>query len=250
MGLSSYKFAPLAFFGFFRYFGHIARDMFRGGQTGEKYASIRRRCVADVFKSSGIRVETEDPLGLLKADKSRIYVMNHESFLDAVILIGEYDGDIRFLAKSPLFSVPFLGSAMRFERHIPVYRGKAKAKNRGIIDSLEDVFAEGGSVFFFPEGTRSTDGRLGEFKLGAFIASVRYGVPIVVVKLEGTGSVMPKGSIGVDNSGVSKIRVLGEVEAITVTASVDEISAAEAMRDTVRAILVRGEFSSDHGGNA
>ncbi|OMO90882.1 Phospholipid/glycerol acyltransferase [Corchorus olitorius] len=68
-----------------------------------------------------------------------------------------------------------------------------------------DLIKNGASVFFFPEGTRSKDGKLGTFKKGAFSVAAKTGVPVVPMTLVGTGKIMPAGKEGVINSGSVKV---------------------------------------------
>ncbi|KAL8247773.1 hypothetical protein R6Q59_008989 [Mikania micrantha] len=68
-----------------------------------------------------------------------------------------------------------------------------------------EIVKNGGSVLFFPEGTRSKDGRLGTFKKGAFSIAAKTGVPVVPITLVGTGKMMPAGMEGILNPGSVKI---------------------------------------------
>jgi 1-acyl-sn-glycerol-3-phosphate acyltransferase len=50
----------------------------------------------------------------------------------------------------------------------------------------------------FPEGTRSRDGGLREFKTGAFVAAIKAGVPVVPVYIDGAAAVLPARSLEVN----------------------------------------------------
>jgi putative phosphoserine phosphatase/1-acylglycerol-3-phosphate O-acyltransferase len=65
---------------------------------------------------------------------------------------------------------------------------------------------EHGAVMIAPEGTRSRDGRLGEFKLGAFHLACATGVPIVPLVMHGIPNVLPHGALIV-RPGVVRIEV-------------------------------------------
>ncbi|KAL6534805.1 hypothetical protein OROGR_013480 [Orobanche gracilis] len=69
------------------------------------------------------------------------------------------------------------------------------------------LIKKGVSVFFFPEGTRSKDGKLGPFKKGAFSVAAKTGVPVVPITLIGTGEIMPAGMEGELNPGSVKVIV-------------------------------------------
>lgn len=64
------------------------------------------------------------------------------------------------------------------------------------LSECRDLLAAGAPVLFFPEGTRSKDGTMAEFKKGAFSVAAKAGVPVVPVSLVGTGALMPNGQKG------------------------------------------------------
>lgn len=61
------------------------------------------------------------------------------------------------------------------------------------LQQCQKVLNEGASVLFFPEGTRSDDKKLSDFKKGAFSVAVKAGVKVVPISLIGTGDIMPNG---------------------------------------------------------
>lgn len=124
-----------------------------------------------------------------------IFVANHQSFLDILIIGSHLRHDFRWLAKASVFKVPMLGGHLKASGHIPVYRGAEKAKNADIGDRIQAVIAEGASVLFFAEGTRSEDGTLQPFRPGAFVAAARSGLPVVPLVLEGTHRLMDRHSM-------------------------------------------------------
>ncbi|HUX66786.1 MAG TPA: lysophospholipid acyltransferase family protein [Terriglobales bacterium] len=131
---------------------------------------------------------------LLPADGPRLYMANHQSNLDPPILIAYLPGNIAFLAKQELFSVPVLGWVLKAGDLVPVERGNRAAAQRNIARAAEA--ARGGRPFLvFPEGTRSPDGRLLEFKKGVFYLAEEAGVPVVPITLAGTGARMPRGAL-------------------------------------------------------
>lgn len=137
-----------------------------------------------------------------------IYVANHQSYLDAAILCAVFERRVRFLAKSGVFRVPILGEIMQAEGHLKVYRGRGAGKNNGLREQLAKALGAGDGVCFFAEGTRSTDGALQKFKLGAFYAAVQNEVPVVPIIFEGTGRCLPKHSMKLKDFPCS-MKVLG-----------------------------------------
>ncbi len=120
-----------------------------------------------------------------------VYMANHESWLDIPVLLVAIPGQVRFLAKSALFSIPFLGWAMRSMGFIPVDR----ENRRTAIKSFEAAAARiraGRSVLVFPEETRTADGSLLPFQRGGFLIALKAALPIVPVGIDGARRCMPK----------------------------------------------------------
>lgn len=140
-----------------------------------------------------------------------IYVANHTSNLDPVIICACFEGDLRILAKESLFKVPWLKRILILEKHIKVCRGKnASARNAAIRDNIKQTISEGGSVLFFPEGTRSPDGKLAKFRLGAFFNAIQTNVPIVPIVIKGAYEALPK-KAGNLNPGPCSLTILPKI---------------------------------------
>ena len=121
-----------------------------------------------------------------------VIVANHLSTADIIVLGSVIDTDYRWLAKAPLFKVPFTGWHLKFAGHVPVYRGEKRGRNAALAGRIHTVVEEGASLLFFPEGTRSDSGELTDFRIGAFMAAVREDLPILPIVLRGTGKLMAK----------------------------------------------------------
>jgi 1-acyl-sn-glycerol-3-phosphate acyltransferase len=119
-----------------------------------------------------------------------IYAPNHQSHLDILTLLGHLPGATRFAAKRELWRHPVVGGVLDTLGMIPIDR---EAGERS-IEVLNEAAAEASSIVIFPEGTRSRDGRLREFKKGAFVLAIATGLPIVPVCSVGTRRLMPRGS--------------------------------------------------------
>ncbi len=136
---------------------------------------------------------TVDPA--VRGVPAAIYMPNHESTLDILVMLVAVPHEVRFLAKRSLFHVPILGWSMKLGGFIPVDR-KRTEHAKEVFDLLERRLAEGISVLIFPEGTRSRDRRLQPFKKAGFLLALRTGLPIVPVGITGSGGVLPAGSLG------------------------------------------------------
>ncbi|MBD3296482.1 MAG: hypothetical protein GF392_03865 [Candidatus Omnitrophica bacterium] len=120
-----------------------------------------------------------------------VIASNHGSNADPAIigtLCRRYRVD--FMAKQELFEIPVVGRWAISVGAIPVARGQNSV--RGIKEALRRLKA-GRIVAFFPEGTRSVDGFIGEARPGTGFLIKKAGVPIVPVYISGSHQVWPKG---------------------------------------------------------
>jgi 1-acyl-sn-glycerol-3-phosphate acyltransferase len=123
--------------------------------------------------------------------RSYVYMANHSSLIDTPALFAYLPYQFKIMAKKELFYVPFMGWHLWTSGNFPVDRGNARRTARS-IRAVVDGVRGGKSLAVFPEGTRTPDGRLQEFKAGAFKIALRAGVPIVPVTIRGTFRLLPK----------------------------------------------------------
>ena len=121
--------------------------------------------------------------------RTYVYVANHQSYMDIPVLFAYLPGDFRIMAKTSLFYIPFLGWHLHRSGHMPVTSSNPRSAARSLLKAA-DYVSKGTSVFIFPEGARSPDGRLGAFKAGTFLLAIKAGVPVVPVTLNGTRAVV------------------------------------------------------------
>jgi 1-acyl-sn-glycerol-3-phosphate acyltransferase len=146
-----------------------------------------------ILKLSGVSLNV---LGLEQIHPRRAYVFmsNHQSNIDIPVLIQSLIGhQLRWIAKKELLWIPFFGWALWAAKHIPVDRRNARSALKSLRTARERIHA-GISVVVFPEGTRSKDGRLLQFKKGGVLLALQTGAPIVPVTINGTRKVLPAGA--------------------------------------------------------
>ncbi len=161
--------------------------------TGRKQASIASAWARALLRLSRVKVKVEG-LEKIATDKNYVFVSNHLSYMDTPVFLANIPVQFRFLAKRGLFQVPFLGWHLKRAGHIPVPRGDARAAVKMMNTAAQMVRERGISLLIFPEGGRSRDGSLGEFKEGGAYIAIQAGVPLVPVALMGTREVLPFGS--------------------------------------------------------
>ena len=150
------------------------------------FAKARARTLARML---GVRVHVRG-LEHLEGGGPFVFTPNHQSHLDILALLGYLPGPTRFAAKHELWRHPVLGAVLDTLGMIPIDRDHPERA----IDALNRATARQHSIVIFPEGTRSRDGRLGEFRKGAFVLAIQLGLPVVPVVCRGTRRLMPRGS--------------------------------------------------------
>jgi uncharacterized protein len=135
---------------------------------------------------------------------SSIIICNHTSFLDILITAGLHPKLI-LLTNKWVWNSPVFGGVVRLADYYPVMEGAEDSINR-----VEDRVKEGYSVVVFPEGTRSTDGKIGRFHKGAFFMAEKLQVPIQPLLIHGAHEAIPKGTIYL-NSGYLTVKFLDKV---------------------------------------
>lgn len=96
--------------------------------------------------------------------------------------------------KESLFKWPIVGQAFRSAHFIPVNR-VARDSAIASVEKATEAMKAGQSFLIYPEGTRSPDGRLQEFKKGAVVMAIKAGVPIVPMACSGAHRIMEKKSL-------------------------------------------------------
>ena len=132
----------------------------------------------------------------LKAGSHFIYMMNHNSNLDAPAVFMKIPGPVRVLAKKELFRLPVLARAMRMGGFVPVDRSNREAAIES-ARSAARIAASGASFLIAPEGTRSRTGGLLPFKKGGFHIAIDSRVPVLPVTVVGAFELMPPGSFAI-----------------------------------------------------
>jgi 1-acyl-sn-glycerol-3-phosphate acyltransferase len=116
----------------------------------------------------------------------------HQSVLDPIVLGLAVDRRSCFLAKDSLFRVPFLRWLIRQYRTFPVPR--SSVASRHALDLCVRILRAAHSLVFFPEGTRSADGKLQPLKRGLSLIVRRSGAPVTPVLISGSFACWPRGA--------------------------------------------------------
>jgi len=141
---------------------------------------------------AGIDVKVDGVENIPK-EKAVIFMPNHQGHWDYPILFNSLPRRFAFVAKKELFSVPFLGKYMENAGNIPIDRQAGKSAHE-TLSRVTNAVREGESILVFPEGTRTWDGKVGEFKRGSFHVAFETGAPVVPVAISGSFAIMKRHS--------------------------------------------------------
>jgi 1-acyl-sn-glycerol-3-phosphate acyltransferase len=141
--------------------------------------------------------------------KPYVVISNHQSHADIPIL-SNLPWEMKWIAKKALFTLPFVGWMMRLAGDIPVDRADRRSGARMLLTAMKYLDRKC-SVIFFPEGTRSPDGRVGRFNDGAFHLAIKAHVPILPIAIEGSYDCLPKRSWKFGRPSDVRVRVMPEV---------------------------------------
>ncbi len=131
--------------------------------------------------------------GKIRSLRSAVVVCNHRSYLDPLLLISLFARHST-IVKSSFFSVPVFSFMLRFAGYLPsTSEGRLSRLMIDRIEAMPSYLAAGGNLFVFPEGTRSRNGRIGDFSRGAFKIARQCGAPIEVLFIRNTDRLMRPG---------------------------------------------------------
>ncbi len=130
----------------------------------------------------------------ISGNESYVVIPNHQSYFDIFIIYGWLGLDIRWIMKKELERIPGIGFGSKKVGHIFLDRRNKRVAVES-LNKAKSILVNGTSVVIFPEGTRSTDGTLGEFKRGAFKLANDLQLPLLPVTINGTGRILPAGTV-------------------------------------------------------
>ena len=122
-----------------------------------------------------------------------VFLFNHQSSADMLIMSKLVRKDARGVAKKELKNLPIMGQLMQAAGMIFLDR-KNREKAIQALQPAVDALKNGTSIIIAPEGTRSYDYKLGKFKKGAFHIAMQAGVPLIPIVIKNAHDVMPRGT--------------------------------------------------------
>jgi 1-acyl-sn-glycerol-3-phosphate acyltransferase len=128
--------------------------------------------------------------------KTYVFLSNHQSNCDGPVLCHAIPRDWAALIKKEIMRLPVLAQVLKQVQFVPIERMNPKKAHTGIELGVS-LLKQGKSFVAFPEGTRSRNGRLGEFKKGVFIMALKAQAPIIPVTIVDSSRVQAPGQYGI-----------------------------------------------------
>jgi len=156
--------------------------------------AISRLCMSVVqimIHAKRVIIDSDD------LSRPAIIIANHNSFVDLLWIIG-YSPKVLLVTNEWVWNSPFFGFFIRYVDYIRAKEGKDFS-----LEMIKRKVDEGYSIVIFPEGTRSTDGRMGRFKKGAFYLAEELNLDILPLVTHGLHHVLPKGDFVVNRTTIT-----------------------------------------------
>ncbi len=126
----------------------------------------------------------------LKKNQSYVFCSNHQGAFDIFLIYGFLGRNFKWMMKESLRKIPFVGKACQSAGFIFVNRSNPK-KIRHTYEYARDTLKDGMSLLVFPEGRRTTTGKTGPYKRGAFMLADELQLPVVPLTINGSFEVLP-----------------------------------------------------------
>ncbi|MDH4128472.1 MAG: 1-acyl-sn-glycerol-3-phosphate acyltransferase, partial [Spirochaetota bacterium] len=141
---------------------------------------------------SGVKINI---VGLenISLDKNYVFVSNHSSLFDIPVLLSSIKNEIKMIAKKELAYIPIWGWSLVAGGYILIDRKNPKNAFKA-MKKAEKKLKKGTSILVFPEGTRSDNGSVQEFKKGAFMLAIQTHLDMIPISIINSHKVMPKKS--------------------------------------------------------
>lgn len=204
-------------------------------QDKERPDPLLRLWARSILSAAGVKVEAHGMEHL--PEGHCVFVCNHQSHFDVLVMLAHLQRHVRFVAKAELFKIPVFAQAIRAVDNIKVDRSGGDNDRQALAEAIPAV-RERMDICFFPEGTRSPDGVLKPFKKGAVVLALNAGVPIVPMAVAGTRHILPKGSLRI-HSGRKAALMVGTPISVEGRTLADREALTEASRSAVAALLAQ-----------
>lgn len=174
--------------------------------------------------------------------RGSVIICNHLSYLDPILLISLLPRQCTII-KSTFLKVPVFGFILQAAGYIPSapreMLGAAMIKN---LEIIKEHLASGASLFIFPEGTRSRNGRLGVFNKGVYGIARYCNAPLKLVYISGTNILYRPGAFLFNTRAANtiKLEIIGSLDPDYRSADFSTSALAKTVRKTFEQRVAQG----------
>ncbi|MBS7527704.1 1-acyl-sn-glycerol-3-phosphate acyltransferase [Fusibacter paucivorans] len=154
-----------------------------------------------LLKLAGTQIEVKG-LDHLPKDGPILFIANHQSNFDIPLMIASLPVPVGFVAKLELEKMPFVNGWMKALQCTFIDRSDIRKQVRAINEGAVRL-KKGYHIVLFPEGTRSADGKIQDFKPGGLKLATKSGAAIVPITIDGSIGIMQKGSLKINPATVT-----------------------------------------------
>ncbi|MDB2075410.1 MULTISPECIES: lysophospholipid acyltransferase family protein [Clostridium] len=161
-------------------------ERFKGEEEAWKYAQeVFRKWTYFTINIIGMEIEVEGFENI--PDKTCVFMGNHQSILDIPVMRYSTQRTLDFVAKKELAKAPLIGYWITHVKSVTIDRDNVREGMKAINQAVNNI-KDGYNFTIFPEGTRSKDGKIHEFKKGSVKIATKSKAPIVPVAIKGTSA--------------------------------------------------------------
>lgn len=157
------------------------------------YFKLSKYFSGGILWISGIKLDVTG-LENFNKDKTYVFVSNHASQYDIVVLQKIIPNRMAMIFKKELVKIPFFGWQLAMGPYVMIDRGNYEKALKSIDEAKEKMQKQNISIVVFAEGTRSKTGEIKPFKRGAFRLATQVGYPIIPTTIVDSNKIMPKGT--------------------------------------------------------
>lgn len=161
----------------------ICKNRLSEGKREEYLYNLEKDWAAATIRYSELKVNVVGSENLL--NQTCVYVSNHQSMLDIPVIMMNIKDTAGAVAKIEMKKVPVISYWMKELGCVFLDRENGREGLKAILQAIE-IIKSGRSMLIFPEGTRSRDKGVGDFKKGSLKLAVKANVPVIPITVNGT----------------------------------------------------------------
>jgi len=147
----------------------------------------------NILRFAGVGFEVRRAPGF-DPERTSVFVCNHVNLFDAFVIYSAIPQFVRGWELESHFKIPAYGWMMERFGNIPVPAATTPSAVKQLFERTRKALDAGVSLIVFPEGSRTLDGRVGQFRKGIFQLLPQLQYPVVPMSIVGSFEFNRKGS--------------------------------------------------------